>query len=908
MKPLIITINHIGGLTLDKRLLLKFAAPLVWCLFFAALNALAGVTGKISGVVENANTGEPVVGATVKVIEANLATTTDDDGEYFIIGVPVGKYDVSVSHIGYEMVQKEGVRVLLDLTTPVDFSLKQVAIELKKGVVVVASNPVIQKDLTESKIIFTSDRLKNLPNVISVQSVLTNYPGVVIGKDNDLHVRGGRAGQISYYYDGFSIQDPFVANTGMRIMPGALEELTLTSGGFTAEYGEALSGVVSAVTREGGADYRGKIRMYEAYGHPYSVYSADWGKLTQLDNRSLSFNLSGPIPGMQSKRYTFFTAGEYLRDNSYLPHNWNISYTGTAKVTLQPASNFKLKSNFTYYKSDGALYEHRDNNGRSYDFNLDGLPLFKRDAFLFGVSGNYAINDQLLAQLSFNRFSTNYKLSPEHLMDLHWSQWPGYSEDENGIYNGTIHEENYGNVVHYNDEYWMTGFITGSDYVPRYHYRESKYNSFNASLINQFNKHNQVKAGFEYRKYSIFWDDKQFFNKNPYGEKYSSKPTYASFYVQDKLEYEDYIINLGVRFDYRDADISYNITPADTVAVYKEADSKSKLSPRFGISFPVTDKSVMHFNYGVYYQVPRYTYMYTNLQGDLSSGLPILGNPDLEPEQTTAYELGLDHMISENFRLDVTAYYKDIEDLVTTRYYSSVGSGGSVSTKFTNEDYGSVQGFDIALDKLPGNGHFSASISYSYMIATGNGSDAYEAYTTYLNPSATDTLPPVTEYYLDFDQRHTVTAVLDYRVPREWSGNFFGLRIPGAWGINMVANYGSGLPYTKTDVYGIRLGERNEGRLPANYTVDCRFNKDFYFGRNNNNFLTFFVEVDNLFNRLNILNVYPVTGEPDDDNNAVSAGLSLDQQKLDRLDFLYDHDPLNYSAPRTVRTGLELNF
>jgi len=893
---------------LDKRLLFKLAAPLVFCLLLTSLNVFAGVTGKISGVVENTNTGEPIIGATLKVLGTNLATTTDEDGEYFIIGIPIGKYDVVVSHVGYEMVQKEGVRVLLDLTTPVDFTLQQVAVELKREVVVVASNPIIQKDLTESKVIFTSDRLQNMPNVISVQSILTNYPGVLVGRDDNLHVRGGRAGQISYYYDGFSIQDPFVANAGMRIMPTALEELTLTSGGFTAEYGEALSGVVSAITREGGADYRGKIRMYEAYGHPYNVNNATWGKLTQLDNRSVSFNLSGPLPGIQSKRYTFFTAGEYLRNNSFLPHNWDISYTGTAKLSMQPTPNLKLKSNFTYYKADGATYIHRDNNDRSYDFNLDGLPLFERDAYLFGITGNYSIKDRIIAHVSFNRFSTNIKSAPEHLMDLHWSEWPGYTEGEDGVYNGTIHEDNYGNTPHYDDEYWMTGFISGDDYIPRYHYRESKYNSFNASVIDQVDKHNQLKAGFEYRKYDIFWDDKQFYNTNPYGEVYSSKPTYASVYVQDKLEYEDYIVNFGLRFDYRDADISYNITPGEEEALYKEADSKSNFSPRFGISFPVSEKTVMHFNYGIYYQVPRYSYLYTNLQGDLSSGLPLLGNPDLEPERTVSYELGLDHLIGEDLRLDVTAFNKDIEDLVTTRYYSNVGGGTSMATQFVNEDYGSVQGFDIALDKLPGSGYFSASISYSYMIATGNGSDAYDAYMTYLNPAATDTLPPVTEYYLDFDQRHTVTAVLDYRVPREWAGNFFGLKVPGAWGFNIVGNYGSGLPYTKTDVSGVRLGERNEGRLPANYSVDFRFNKNFYFGKQSSNFLTFFVEVDNLFNRLNVLDVYAITGEPDDDNNAVSAGLTLDQTKLDQLDYLYDHDPLNYSAPRTVRTGLEINF
>jgi outer membrane receptor protein involved in Fe transport len=422
--------------------------------------------------------------------------------------------------------------------------------------------------------------------------------------------------------------------------------------------------------------------------------------------------------------------------------------------------------------------------------------------------------------------------------------------------------------------------------------------------LTQVNKWNQIKGGVEYRKYDIDWDFKQFYNDNPYGERYTSQPMYASAYIQDKMEYDHFVINLGLRYDYRDADISYNVTPENTTATYKKADTKSRVSPRLGVSFPISEKSVMHFNYGVYYQVPRYTYLYTNLQGDISTGYPLLGNPDLEPEQTTSYELGLDHLIGEELRLDVTAYYKDIEDLVTTR--SSFKVAGMAVTHFTNADYGSVKGIDVSLEKLPITGHLGGSISYGYMVATGNGSNALDPYYTFLT-STEDTLAPLTEYALDFDQRHTVTAVLNYRVPSDWQSRLLGMKIPGAWGITMVGHYGSGLPYTPTDASGNRLGERNEGRLPASYTVDMRFNKDFPLGAGGYP-LSFFVEVDNLFNRHNVIDVYSRTGQPDNDGVQTGAGLALDQNELDQFDQLYDHDPQHYSPPRTIRAGFELNF
>lgn len=312
----------------------------------------------------------------------------------------------------------------------------------------------------------------------------------------------------------------------------------------------------------------------------------------------------------------------------------------------------------------------------------------------------------------------------------------------------------------------------------------------------------------------------------------------------------------------------------------------------------------MHFNYGVYYQNPKFTYLYTNLQGELESGLPLFGNPNLEPEETISYELGLDHLLKDNVRLDVTAYYKDIENLVSTREWQVLLD--RTVTRFVNEDYGSVKGVDLSLEVLPNGGLISAAVSYGYMIATGIGSDAMEPYYTYLT-SNEDTLAPVKEYHLDFDQRHTLTGVFDFRVPPDYKARLFGVKVPTAWGLNVVGYYGSGLPYTNTDVNGARLAERNDGRLPANYRVDMRLNKDFVVGRRQQ-LLTVFLEVDNVLNRRNILNVYTTTGRPDDDSYTPQGGLALDSEQLAELDYLYDHDPENFSLPRTVRFGLEFKF
>ena len=872
-------------------------------LLLLASSSFCGVTGKISGVVIDEATQDPIVGARITVAGTDYQIYTDMDGEYFIINLPGGKYDLQVSYMGFETVLKKDVRVLVDLTTSMDFNLNPAPIELGQ-VIVTASNPVIQKDLTGTKIIFTSDNLKNLPNVVSVQSILTNYPGVVADRNNSLHVRGGRSGQITYYYDGFNIQDPFVSNAGMHIIPTSLEELSLSSGGYTAEYGEALSGVVNAITREGSSLYHGGIKMYEGATHPYDVNTGTLNSLDRIGNRSFTFDLSGPIPGFNPKKYNFFVTGEYFKNPTYLPMNEQLSKTGTGKLTFQPGNRTKLKTIVSYNDQHGHIYDHRDVNNISYDFNLDGLPKFEKNAYLIGFSGDYAFNERFVMTASVNQFYTKTKAAPDKLFDTYWKDWPGYSEDANGVYNGTIHQDNYLGDPDYSDPSQIVGFTTGDDFVPRYSFREAKYSAFSFNVINQINKWNQIKTGFEYRQEDTHWDNKQFYNTNPYGEIYDSKPEYVSLYLQDKMEYDYFIINLGLRYDYRNSDLTYNITPREFEPTYKKADSKSRISPRLGVSFPISEKTVMHFNYGLYYQTPLYYYMNTNLQGDITSGLPLLGNPDLEPEETISYELGLNHLIGDAIRLNVTAYYKDIQDLVTTR--SSYKVAGNSVTYFDNDDYGSAKGIDLSIEKLPNSSNFSGSISYSYMTARGIGSDAMDPYYTYLT-SITDTLSPVREYALDFDQRHTINAVMSYRVPSDWQADLFGMGLPGAWGVTMVGNYGSGLPYTPTDDAGNRLGDLNEGRLPATYSVDMRFNKDFSL-RSNNMSMSFFVEVDNLFNRRNVINVYSRTGLANNDGINNTASLGVSQEDLDYYDDLYDNDPQNYSPPRTIRTGLQLTF
>jgi hypothetical protein len=876
----------------------------IFLIFWASV-VWSGTTGKISGTLKDKVTGEPLPGATIMILGTNIGTSTDEDGDYFLLNLPPGDYTLQASLIGYEPIIKKEVKVLLDLTTPVDFQLRSSPIELAQGITVTAERPLIQKDLTYSSNIVIREQFESFPNATSLQKVISNMAGTVVDEDGLLHIRGGRDGTVSYFLDGVNVQDPFVGQAGTRITPDAVEELDVTTGGFTAEYGEALSGVVSAVTKHGTRAFQGKIKVYDGATRSYDVHTGTYQDLARNKNQAAILNLGGPLTFTRTDRATFFFTSEYLRSNGYFPHNEGELYSHTGKISLKPTNDIIILLSGNYYQRDQQRYRHRDVNNISYDFNLDGLGKIRNKAYHYGAKITYPASRNTIYTMKLNHFFTEAKLAPEHLFDIYWDQWPGYSVDSNGVYNGTIHTQNY-NV---DPEYFNTGFTKAPDFFPVYHYRKTQYNSFGLDVISQIDKYNQIKLGGEYRANRLKWDDKQFFNIRPYGERYEVNPAYAAFYLQDKIEFREIILNAGLRLDYLDADIDFWDDPVKkTEKVHTQ--SKTQLSPRLGISHPISDMTVIHLNYGYYFQVPQYMYMFTNLQADLSTGYPLVGNPNMEAEKTVAYELGISHMLSSNIRLKLTTYYKDLSNLATTR--EVVYAGGSY-TQYTNADYGSVKGLDVILTKIPGD-NLSGCINYTYSIAKGNASSVTEGYYDYFTQGTEAPVWPVKEYPLAFDQRHTLSADIDYRVSRDWRGRFLGFTIPGAWGVNVLAQYGSGLPYTKTDDQGHRMGMLNEGRLPPTYRVDLKFNKDFYFFKDKDLHLTFFTEVENLFDRRNVIDVYSNTGKADDDGRHYELTSDPDgdgpltAEDVNHYYRLLAKDPQNYDSPRRIRWGFELVF
>ena len=306
------------------------------CLVFLVQTVFGGTTGKLAGRVTDKDKNEPLIGANVMVVGTTLGAATDLDGNYYVLQVPPGTYSIRFTMIGYQSLVINDVRVKVDLTTTINGALVESVVGLEE-VVVQAERAMIQTDVTYSQANISSEEVDLLP-VEEFQDVIALQAGVVV-TGGDIHVRGGRGGEISYMVDGITVTDPYNAGVAIEIENNAIQELQFISGTFNAEYGQAMSGIVNIVTKDGDYNhFSGNLSLnggsYFSKGGPAftiipgyetepenEVNATDLNLFPRLDKfipstvQDLSGSLSGPvIPG----RISFFASGRIKRDNGYL--------------------------------------------------------------------------------------------------------------------------------------------------------------------------------------------------------------------------------------------------------------------------------------------------------------------------------------------------------------------------------------------------------------------------------------------------------------------------------------------------------------------------------------------------------------------------------------------------------------
>ena len=973
----------------------------------------AATIGKISGIVTDEATNQPIANVKVSIVGTNTTATTNDSGYYVMTNIDPGGYDVQAELTGYRSKTVQATTVFAGLTTTINFALEVADVAELEGITVVATKPLIKKDVTQTTRIIESDEIASMPRD-TVNGILQTQAGVaVLNSSGSLHIRGGRSMEIKYLIDGIPVNDPIFRGLGLQISTNALEQMEVITGGFNAEHGDAQSGIINLITKAGTHKFTGRVRYRvgqwtDHHGDPYygpwldpdngfrpvalepfrgifigepydyqtpyrgdsvtvgeladkegddqvtfteiypGVYAdrtenplqpvidpgsgepmvneetgevvmerqpfkdADGtvidyeqkqvtlidGYIVDLEQFSGQFNdtknyklspshigefaLSGPIIG---NRLTFSFASQLRRDESYLPNSGSSGHTLQGKLKFEITPELKLTAS--------GLYDIREfnNNGGSLRFVPNAIEVDNRDGRSLSFQLSHNINSGTFYTLTFGQFYRSYDShQPGKVWDPLNKTFEENAYDPEKSFEQNQEEGRIRNPAQqaYNDStydvagdnnFWVT--------------RNSTTSIFKGVFASQATENHQIQTGFEFSTNHLYnLGTTNYGSSNLYMEYYDVTPTSISLYAQDKMEYEGMIVNAGLRYEIYNPDGVSPKDPLDPLVLNEEdgtikldkseypvglpiikdpvePSTKHMVSPRLGISFPVTDRAKLHFTYGHYYQIPRGDDLYENLSFDMRGAIRRRGNPDMDPERTIAYEVGIAQQFTEDLTVDITGFTKDIDNLVDS-VHVDISNDYSY---FINNIYGRVQGFELSIRKWrTGNSPVSGMLSYTYSVAKGKGSSRNLGYLTYYRQQ-----PEVTESHpLAWDQRHIVSATLD-------------IQLPFASSVNFVGRYASGLPYTPNPRAPVKPAI-NSKRYPATYNVDAVISKR---SRVSGMTYTIFADIRNIFNTKNLNNLL----------DAVTYdryGIPLTAQK--------HSSPFSWSSPRLVMVGVSLDF
>jgi len=931
-------------------------------------------TGKISGVVKDAKTGDPLIGANVIVTDSQLGAATGADGSFVILNVPAGDHTLQVNYMGYKQVTLTGVEVLMGRTARVEILMEEDVLQLGETVTVTAERPIVEADKTGSSIHLTSEEISDLP-VEGLRNVLELTAGVSRNADGTISIRGGSGYEINYQVNGIK---SMTTNTGATafggmndkadnswkydVNPLAVAQMEVISGGFNAEHGNAQSGVIKVVTKEGGETFSGGFRMeyrppgqYHWGDYLYSKNQIEWEKWGQydawLDNskwlRDTSFTLNGIPYNLYEAQNGDYILKDFNVDDSAAINNYNLwvkNHTPSgADVTL--VDGYEMVpvtiNGETLYRKDFTLnsrenptnimgvYDYRKIPATRYMFSFGG-PLGndpqKMNFFFAGELKSKPTRlptrekTQDMQNLSFMvswKPSTNHNFKFTNMYqfyrsgmgsgseDVRWAGlwgWYGARRKYTLIYDPLREETVLAQNVDYKYLFSSRTFLQASvthqsevlfalqlpvpgiekdaqrvaqgrqetrfleergpwfENYRDYYTWSSLYNQAsmthyyegNVSFTSQVNATNLIKIGLE------AWLMDQDYNasssltvssyiwRTGFSTNYKAQTRYIAAYVQDKIEFAGMVGNIGLRLD------AYNFGgkvpinkyelfyPAEnegftSIGIPAWEDSKTyvTLSPRIGISFPIADKTAFRVQYGHFRSMPL---IHRALDNQTNHGWGSYGNPNLEPQLSINYEIGIQQNLWGTHQLDIVTYYNDLKNQTyaihrettagsiwkTDEYYGTY-------TTYTNNSYGSSQGVEITFrNRVVSRWRYNLTYTLSqtkigyhgpYLDLRDMTEDQKQTYTY----SASD-------FISGEDRTHRFNLSLSYGIPENAGPEVLGLYPMERMTFGLIYRVSSGAAYFWSPSYQTERDVQNNRRYPLESVTDLQIEKNLTLG------------------------------------------------------------------------------
>jgi len=908
---------------------------MVLCL---SVSLIAGTTGKITGRVTDAETGQPMPGVNVTIEGSSMGAVTNLDGYYMILNVPPGTCRLKFSIIGYAKSTVQNVQVQIDLTTTIDAKLQSTAV-VTGEVVVTAQRPLVQRDISASQINIETKTIETMP-IPTVMQALTLQAGIQQGSDG-LVVRGGGTNQTIFMVDGFSLNDERSNIPYAAVGLSATQEIQVQTGGFSAEYGNVRSGVVNVVTKEGdisrysgtvnvrmrlpGKKYLGispydpnsyfnrpytdpavmwtgtKNGAWDAYTQRENIYFQGWNAISyatvsdkdptndltpegayrlwqwqrrrqgdiQKPDYVVDAGFGGPVPFLAQELGNLrFYVSHYEEQDMFVVPLSRDAYTDVhtnLKLTsdITPSMKLILKGLYGEIGSvsqyewttapPGYVMRSDEEVADLLSSSGDGIAtLYMQDRYspaavyryMIGAKLTHVLNPTMFYEVSAQRNQSRYNTYQAQLRDTmkRYEIVPGYFVDQAP------------------DGYWgySTGAIDGVMSMGGWMNlgRDQSViasNALQADITTQMNEYNQVKAGFRfvyddldintgtYSPSMSTWTRSQIYHVFPYR---------LGVYAQDKLEFQGFIANLGLRLDYSNPnsefydlgayDPSYGAglgKQIDQTAPKEKAKAELYLSPRLGISHPITENSKLYFNYGHFLSEPSSSYRF-RLQRESNGLVTSIGNPNLKLEKTIAYELGFAQNLFDMFLLNLAAYYKDVTNQPGWVNYQNINASINYSEP-GNNNYADIRGFEVTLTKTVGP-WFRGFINYTYDVRS-SGYFGFLYY--YQDPNKQRAYLLQNPYQSKPHPRPYARANIEVRTPDQFGPTFAGTNPLGTWSVNVLADWMSGMydTYNPNSIPGVV----DNVRWADWYNVDLRLSKTVHFSAYE---VQLYMDVTNVFN------------------------------------------------------------
>ncbi len=886
--------------------IIKYRNYSIVILFFALSCILhAGETGKLAGKITDKTTGEALIGANVFITgvwvedkeqpsDKMMGAASDINGEYYILNISPGTYSVKVSYVGYREEIVTQIIINSDRTTRIDFTLYPETYQTGDVLVTAYAPETVEKDLTATRQSYDLNKIENLSGINDLGDILKLQADYIGG-----HFRGSRSGEALYLVSGSSIVNPLTNTVSFEPMSIALDQVEVYTSGFSAEYGNVQSGIVNTIQREGGKTWQtfGEINGTNSYYKTFggSVYDIRNNAYFEMMNNPDEW-LDGTDPKSGNILWTYFGINfpenylppapitwpptELSREDSLktselvrkmwlqsikdigleydkpdyrvnfsiggpLSENLNMFFAATNNVvnpflpSVDPDVQRQMMSNIVFrpnqkHKFKAIFnYDHLDRNVFTSDFfrwyerqlNITYNTLETRQV---GVEWNYIPTQSTFYDF---RFSTLYVKDQDRINLLKSDQYSAVFNDNS---NWRFYTSPSGQTI------GSMNTSTGNSISNTY--------TLDANITSQLNTTNLLKSGLQFSYYDIEVSNRLSATNasSLRTDSYNVFPYEGALFVQDKLEFEGLIANIGLRYSFYNFNTAYyldkyspyrnpNYDPTNPTSPYygkdlaakEETDLVSFLQPRIGISFPVSDQTVLHLNYGVYVQRPAFQYVYVSrikLEGN--PDYVRLGNPELEPERTIMYDFGIVKALPGGLQIDLSAYLKDVSNLIQYAVYEDVG--GNQYQTFDNREYADITGFAIGLEKY--SSWLNGFIRYNWESATGKSATVIgpvDRAVFYENDPDRNILPAAEDIPLDYDRTSKLVANILMKSPSDFGFAISDFYLFGNVSLSATYKFLTGRPFS-WDATG--QGLRFNQRTPDENDLQMRIDKGFSIG------------------------------------------------------------------------------